>query len=61
MKVVVHLEIEIEDPADWTTTFGIEGGREIRADIKEYVHNMVADGAVFGNGEVPAKVTLKNP
>lgn len=61
MKIIVQLEVEIKDPADWTLAFGIEGTAAIRKDVKEYVHNMVQGGQVFGNGEIPAKVTLKNP
>lgn len=61
MKIVVTLEIEIKDPADWTTAFGVEGHAEIRADVKTYVHALVDGAGVFGNREVPAKVTLRNP
>lgn len=61
MKIVVTLEIEIEDPDDWTVTFGVEGKAAIRKDVKEYVENAVQGAGVFGNGEVPATVKLKNP
>lgn len=61
MKIIVQLEVEIADPADWTVAFGVEGAAEIRKDIKRYVRGLAEDGGVLGNGEVRSKVTLKNP
>lgn len=57
MKVSVTIIVELEDPSQWTLAFGVEGRAAIREDVKSYVANGV-DG-VFGNGEVKAKVYLK--
>lgn len=57
MKISVTVIVELEDPSQWTTTFGVEGHTAIREDVKRYVATGV-DG-VFGNGEVKAKVYLK--
>lgn len=59
MKISVSLTVDLENPADWTTAFGIEDRTEIRKDVKEYVLGLVRDAGVFGNGEVPAQVTLR--
>lgn len=58
MKVSVTIIVELADPADWTTAFGVEGHAAIREDVKRYVANGI-DG-VFGNGEVDAQVYLKD-
>lgn len=57
MKIRVSITVDL-DPEDWTLAFGMSGNAEIREDVKEYVLNMVRDSGVFGNGEVPAMVTL---
>lgn len=61
MKIVVILEVEIEDPDDWTVTFGVEGKAAIRKDVKEYVENAVQHAGALGNGEVSNTVKLRNP
>lgn len=59
LTVSVQLNVTINDLADWTTAFGIEGRDAIRRDVKEYVLNLVQGAGVFGNGEVGADVNLK--
>lgn len=54
MKVNISITVEF-DPADWTTTFGVEDASEIRKEVKEYIGNEAAHAGVFGNGEVPLK------
>lgn len=58
MKINVNITVDI-DPAAWSSTFGVEGAAEIRADVKSYVGNGVASYGAFGNGEVSAEVTWK--
>lgn len=59
MKISVTLIVELHDPEDWTTTFGVEGAREIRQDVKDYIGYGVQAYGVFGNGEVKATITPK--
>jgi hypothetical protein len=54
VKVTYAVTVEL-DPEDWTQAFGVTGDREIRQDVREYLHNNVPGIGVFGNGEVPAK------
>lgn len=56
MKVRVTLEIDIRDPAEWTTAFGTEGAAAIRRDIKSYIGNEIQHAGVFGDGEVTAEI-----
>ncbi|MFG2923918.1 hypothetical protein ACGFYA_20755 [Streptomyces sp. NPDC048305] len=57
MKIAVTLTVEIEDPADWTTAFGVEGAARIRQDVKDYVGSNVQGLRVWN--EAPAKVSWK--
>lgn len=59
MKIKVELTVKLDDPADWTLAFGIEGAAQIREDVREYVTALVDGAGVFGNGEVPATVHRK--
>jgi hypothetical protein len=59
MKVSVTITVDIENPADWTLAFGVEGYRRIQNDVREYIGNAVQNSGVFGNGEVEATVTWK--
>ncbi|MGW8953466.1 hypothetical protein [Streptomyces sp. NPDC055709] len=54
MKVAVTITVEIEDPADWTLAFGVEGAANIRRDIKDYVGSNVRGLRVWE--EAPAEV-----
>lgn len=56
MRVKIEFTIELDDPADWTLWSGIEGAKNIRADVKDYVINGIEGFGVFGNGEVTARV-----
>lgn len=58
MKVSVTVAIDL-DAEDWTTTFGVEGAKAIRQDVKDYVVSLVRDAGVFGNGEVEAKIASR--
>lgn len=57
MKIVVTLEIEIQDPAEWTTAHGVTGAAQIRQDVKDYSLNLVQQAAVWD--EVTATVSLR--
>jgi hypothetical protein len=59
MRISVNVTIELNDPEDWTLAFGVEGGKEIREDVKRYVGEGVASMGVFGNGEVQAEVNWR--
>jgi hypothetical protein len=59
LKVYVTLTITIENPAHWTTTFGVEGREAIRQDVKEYVGTSAQHLGVFGNGEVDAEISWR--
>lgn len=54
MKIAVSLVIEIPDTGQWMDTFGGEGPAEVREDVKNYVHNLVQQAAVWDevDGEV---------
>ena len=54
MKIAVTIAVEIEDPADWTLAFGVEGAAQIRADVKDYIGSNVQGLRVWD--EAPAKV-----
>ncbi|MFF0183471.1 hypothetical protein [Streptomyces sp. NPDC005244] len=57
MKVRVVIVIDIEDPQQWTTAYGVEGAAEIRADVKSHLGNAAQQIAPYGNGEVDAEIT----
>jgi hypothetical protein len=59
MKINVNVTIELPDPEEWTITFGIEGTKEIRQNVKEYVGEGIRSMGVFGNGEVEAEVNWR--
>jgi hypothetical protein len=59
MKIAVTVTVELDDPSEWTTTFGVEGVAAIRKDVKEYVGEGVAHMGVFGDGEVNANVSWR--
>jgi hypothetical protein len=59
MKISVNVTIELPDPEQWTATFGVEGAKDIREDVKQYVGYGVASMGVFGNGEVQAEVNWR--
>lgn len=42
MKVKVSFTLDI-DPDAWTANYGVEGAKEIRADVQVYVENGVRD------------------
>lgn len=54
MKVNINITVEF-DPAEWTTTFGVEGEAEIRKDVKDYIGGQVAQVGAFGTGEITVK------
>jgi hypothetical protein len=60
LRVSITLTLEVENPADWSLAFGIEGRRNIAADVREYVLDGVQQYGVFGNGEVDAKIVKRN-
>lgn len=59
MTISVELIVTIEDPADWTTAFGVEGRANIRQDVRSYVLHTIQAAGVFGNGEVAADIESK--
>lgn len=59
MKVSVTVTVDLEDPEQWTTAFGVEGRQRIREDVKTYVGGLVRDSGVFANGEVQAEVSWR--
>lgn len=59
MKIRMTVTVNLEDPQQWTTTFGTEGAQEIREDVKEYIKSNLLPGGVFGNGEVDATFTVR--
>jgi hypothetical protein len=60
MKIALHLTVDLPDPEQWTTTYGVEGTAAIREDVKSYIANAIApDGSLAGNGEVDMTVTWK--
>lgn len=42
MKIVVKVTVDI-DPAAWTSNYGVEGAKDIRADVQAYAHNLVTE------------------
>lgn len=40
MKVTINLTVEV-DTEGWTLDYGVEGKAAIRADVKEYVMNVI--------------------
>ncbi len=59
LKVTVTLTITIEDPDEWTTTYGVQGRAKIRQDVKEYVGNGIQQSGAFGSGEITATIDWK--
>jgi len=59
MRIKVEIIVELPDPEQWTTTFGVEGAADIRADVKSYIGNEVQQAGCFGNGEVDATIDWK--
>jgi hypothetical protein len=57
VKVAITISVEIKDPTEWTTAFGMEGAQAIRADVKEYIGNTAQGLAVWD--EVEAEVTYR--
>ncbi|MFJ6183728.1 hypothetical protein [Streptomyces sp. NPDC092295] len=57
MKVAVTITVDIEEPADWTLAFGVEGAAAIRQDVKSYIGNAAQHLRVWQ--EVDAEVTWK--
>lgn len=57
MRVRVEILVDIPDPEEWTTAFGVTGDLAIRRDIKSYIGNEVQSAGVFGDGEVTAEIT----
>ena len=58
MSLTVQLYVTLDDPAQWTKAFGVEGRTEIRDDVKTYVAGLARSG-VFTTGEVSANIELK--
>jgi hypothetical protein len=56
MKIRVVITIDLPDPEQWTTAYGIEGAANIRRDVKQYVGNGIQQSGAFGTGEVDADV-----
>jgi len=59
MRVQVVVTIDLPEPEQWTTFSGIEGERQIRADVKSYVGDGLQYMGVFGNGEVRADISWR--
>ncbi|MFI0262515.1 hypothetical protein ACH4OW_26140 [Streptomyces sp. NPDC017056] len=59
MKIAVTITVELEDPAQWTEAFGVEGAANIRQDVKVYVGYGVQSAGVFGDGEVAADIAWR--
>ncbi|AUG87250.1 hypothetical protein KGG77_gp18 [Streptomyces phage Omar] len=57
MRVRVTITVDIKDPSEWTTTFGVEGAAEIREDVKSYVGNAAQGLRVWE--EVEAEVNWR--
>ena len=57
MKIAITITVDIEDPSAWTTTFGVGGAAEIRADVKDYIGTEVQGLRVWE--EVEAEVKWK--
>jgi hypothetical protein len=57
VKVAITITVDIEDPAEWTRSFGMEGAAQIRQDVKDYVGTNVQGLRVWE--EVEAKVGWK--
>lgn len=56
MRIRVLITVDLDDPGEWTTTFGVEGAAEIRRDVKSYIGNEVQHVGAFGSGEVTAEI-----
>lgn len=56
MKIRVTVTVDLPDPEQWTTAFGVEGASKIREDVKSYVGNEIQSAGVFGSGEVDADI-----
>ncbi len=62
MKVIVTLEVDIVEPADWRLAFGFEDSTPIsvlKQDVKEYILNEVQHAGTLGNGEIDNTVRLR--
>lgn len=57
MRIKVEIFVDLPDPDQWTTTFGVQGRDKIRKDVKVYIGNGVQHAGVFGSGEVDAEIT----
>lgn len=42
MKIRVELTVDI-DPGAWTLNYGVEGAKEIREDVRNYVEGTVVE------------------
>ena len=57
MRIKVEIWVDLPNPGQWTTTFGVKDRNEIRKDVKSYLGNEVQSAGVFGSGEVDAEIT----
>jgi hypothetical protein len=57
LTVRVAMTVTLNNPGDWTTTFGVEGRAAIRQDVKEYVLYAMQNYWLFTNGEVDARIS----
>jgi hypothetical protein len=57
VKIAITITVDVKDPAEWTTSFGVEGRAQIREDVKSYVGNAAQNLRVWE--EVEAEVSWK--
>jgi hypothetical protein len=57
VKIAITITVDVKDPAEWTTSFGMEGAALIREDVKSYVGNAAQNLRVWE--EVEAEVSWK--
>jgi hypothetical protein len=57
VKIAITITVDVKDPAEWTTTFGMEGAALIREDVKQYVGEAARGLRVWE--EVEAEVSWK--
>jgi len=60
MTIEVTLAVTIEDPSEWTATFGVEGRKAILGEVRSYVteHLENVNLGALSNGEVRSKVEV---
>ena len=56
IRVTITVTVEIDDPDQWTTAFGVVGTKNIKDDVRHYVGDGISGYGVFGDGEVDAHV-----